>query len=885
MGINPGTPENGAGSGVGEVGQAFSFINGANSWVEIPYATNLATLSFTYEAWIYPANSRSGQVFIYGQSYGRQFDLEPGGGLAIFITDVNGHFKGLYSYATIPLGTWSHVAATWDGTILKLYINGALNSQGTPGLSVIGDSLCPFSIGGAGSCSPGQYFPGLIDEMSVYDRALFAGEIQAIYNAGSAGKCTGTPSCVVCPATAVSWWPAEGNASDLLGPNAGTLQNGTAFATGMVGQSFALNGANHAMQIPYATNLISTNFSFEVWLYPSNQVSSQRFIFGQGYGRQLVVSPGTRGLKVSVYVTPNAYTWYHVDSSAEIPLGEWTHLVGTWGANYLTLYVNGAFDRQAAASVVPWDSGCAFAVGGNYNVCGYSGQYFPGRIDEVTLYGSALAPSDVAALYNAGSAGKCWPPPVIITQALNQTVTEGGSAIFGVVASGCPPLSYQWTRNGQDIAGATGLSWTADDLDFSGNGGVYAVRISGPCGTTTSASANLTVVPCDGATHPLAVTAWNMSCEDRFNFDVTNLTGSTLTGGRFELFVYYDNVNRSFYCNLQPWQASDTLPSGKDHVFSFCSSDHSITNYDCAIVYNAGGACAASPKFRIATQETLALLMKNTTLMPAREDECTGRTPPAYIAPQARPVCGGDVECACGDWPRELSTFLSGGGGSGIVDNFYKASEPPQYVSVGCPKSGFKNVYALKAWHGAWGPRASIWGPLSAADGYGDCQVPALPQNTPDTNKYLALNASAVVTNWEYSTQYNLDDPESASAESHCSVGQHTGKFSGDASRDGTRPDLIAKAVGLLQHALLNNGQGDSSALNVYLNSVGKATVFGDWPITNTYSGPGSAPTVTGSYEERGVEAYGWYKRKYRLQSYNRSGFRNRDWKLHRHRG
>ena len=234
MGNNPGTPENGVGAGQGEVGEAFSF-NGYNQWVEIPYAANLATPSFTLEGWIYPASNLSGQVFIYGQSYGRQFDLEPAGSVcfvAIYITDVNGHFKGLYSNAPIPVGGWSHVAATWDGTTLKLYINGALNAQSTPGLSAIGDSHCSFSIGGAGSCSPGQYFPGLIDEMSVYDRALFAGEIQAIYNAGSAGKCTGPPPCVVCPASALSWWPAEGDASDLFHANGGTLQNGTGLWSG-----------------------------------------------------------------------------------------------------------------------------------------------------------------------------------------------------------------------------------------------------------------------------------------------------------------------------------------------------------------------------------------------------------------------------------------------------------------------------------------------------------------------------------------------------------------------------------------------------------------------------------------------------------------------------
>ena len=56
---------------------------------------------------------------------------------------------------------------------------------------------------------------------------------------------------------------------------------------------------------------------------------------------------------------------------------------------------------------MPWDSGCPISIGGANDSCGYSGQYFAGLIDEVTLYSSALSPDQVQAIYNAGAAGKC----------------------------------------------------------------------------------------------------------------------------------------------------------------------------------------------------------------------------------------------------------------------------------------------------------------------------------------------------------------------------------------------------------------------------------------------------------------------------------------------
>jgi hypothetical protein len=75
-----------------------------------------------------------------------------------------------------------------------LYINGVLNNQSTPG-AIPADSGCDLFIGGfyvppAGYCQYwGQFFNGVIDEVSLYRRALSLSEIQSIYNAGSAGKC------------------------------------------------------------------------------------------------------------------------------------------------------------------------------------------------------------------------------------------------------------------------------------------------------------------------------------------------------------------------------------------------------------------------------------------------------------------------------------------------------------------------------------------------------------------------------------------------------------------------------------------------------------------------------------------------------------------------
>ena len=78
---------------------------------------------------------------------------------------------------------------------------------------------------------------------------------------------------------------------------------------------------------------------------------------------------------------------------------------------------------------------------------------FSGVIDEPSIYGRALSSNEIAAIYNAGSFGKCGgvtnsgTAPVITHQPTNQTVSVGGTASFSVTATGTAPLHYQWFKH------------------------------------------------------------------------------------------------------------------------------------------------------------------------------------------------------------------------------------------------------------------------------------------------------------------------------------------------------------------------------------------------------------------------------------------------------
>jgi len=105
----------------------------------------------------------------------------------------------------------------------------------------------------------------------------------------------------------------------------------------------------------------------------------------------------------------------------------------------------------------------------------------------VTGAGSNLTGENFTAATTSGTA------PTITTQPASQSVTVGQTATFSVVATGTPAPTYQWTKNGTNISGATSSSYTTPATALTDNGLLFAVVVSNSAGSVTSNNAKLTV--------------------------------------------------------------------------------------------------------------------------------------------------------------------------------------------------------------------------------------------------------------------------------------------------------------------------------------------------------------------------------------------------------
>ncbi|MEM7165378.1 MAG: immunoglobulin domain-containing protein [Planctomycetota bacterium] len=83
-------------------------------------------------------------------------------------------------------------------------------------------------------------------------------------------------------------------------------------------------------------------------------------------------------------------------------------------------------------------------------------------------------------------------PPAITTHPQPVTVCAGGMATFDVTATGSAPLSYQWRKDGTNIPGATGSSFTINPVSTA-DAGTYDVVVTNDCGMATAAGAALVV--------------------------------------------------------------------------------------------------------------------------------------------------------------------------------------------------------------------------------------------------------------------------------------------------------------------------------------------------------------------------------------------------------
>jgi hypothetical protein len=191
-------------------------------------------------------------------------------------------------------------------------------------------------------------------------------------------------TCVEPPSGIVSWWPAEDDAEDILGDNDGTLQDTTTFAAAVVGSGFLFDGANDHVLVPDAPSLDPQVMTLEAWIQTS-EVDNHFIVSKSG-------STGTFGYELDVGMINGGRARFTLNGGLD----------GATDVHGTTILADGQFHHLVAT----FDGARSKLYVGARELSGIPG-FFPGIVDELTLYSRALCAAEVAAIYDAGATGKC----------------------------------------------------------------------------------------------------------------------------------------------------------------------------------------------------------------------------------------------------------------------------------------------------------------------------------------------------------------------------------------------------------------------------------------------------------------------------------------------
>ncbi|MBI5396378.1 MAG: hypothetical protein HZA91_13875 [Verrucomicrobia bacterium] len=172
----------------GKRGGAYEFTP-ANSFIQVFSSPSLNVRQATFAAWFKTSRAdaiwrrildkRSYSLSIAGDSQ----DGQAKGKLCITVGACS-----CLSDSAVADGAWHHAAATFDGTNLKLYVDGQLQKQAVPMHGEIAPNASELTIGmnrsTASAQERGQSFEGMIDEVMVFNRALSEAEIKTVMGAG-----------------------------------------------------------------------------------------------------------------------------------------------------------------------------------------------------------------------------------------------------------------------------------------------------------------------------------------------------------------------------------------------------------------------------------------------------------------------------------------------------------------------------------------------------------------------------------------------------------------------------------------------------------------------------------------------------------------------------
>jgi hypothetical protein len=485
----------------GDSNDAYSF-NGSGNYISIANASQLdPTSALSVSLWFEGNLSSSTVGGLIAKDLGGggvnnpPYGLWVSSGKLTFFTDESGDDNISITSGTLSNSTWYHAVGTYDGTTMRLYINGSL--IGTANQPAVAATTGNLEIGQQKS-GFSRWFNGSIDDVRIYNRALSASEVTALYMEYSPSVNADSGESGL-----LGWWKLNGNTTDST-PHAnnltvtGTAPTATTDRHGVANSAESFNGSSYLTSSNI--NIANSAFTISFWA----NVSSWNSV---GYGNSAGFIGNTAGsgsmdqwLHLAIRNQKPYFGFYNDDltGTTVINSGQWYfYTFSVTAAKLKSIYVNGALDSSGTASGL---------LGTGMNQIGadaFDGD-LNGSMQDVRVYNYALSSSQISNLYKL----------------YNSEIALGGTGASGGINLG-EGLVGEWNFDGNvydntpysDNGTATGATLTTDRHGNSND----AYSFNG--------SSNYITVPDANQLSPSAIT---VSC---WVYPTVNATGNFVSKG------------------------------------------------------------------------------------------------------------------------------------------------------------------------------------------------------------------------------------------------------------------------------------------------------------------------------------------------------------------
>ena len=490
-------------------------FDGTSDYISVPSSLPPSgTSNFAISGWFYRDSTSSTAAVYFDKVQGTNFLVREAGSsgtIEIFADGTNYNYSSLSTYNTA--NAWHHIAISYDGSNLTVYVDTNKLSQSATGLNI--SSTSDMRIGARSNSHSASFFKGFISNVAIYNTNLTDSNVSTLYNNGQPQVTIfGSPQ---------AWYKldsttiTDSSGNGYTGANNGTTQVTSDVFSGVIPSngvsttlpSTALQQSDLQFDSPYSNYSLSldgtgdyidcTNdsiltptsaISISLWVKTNDSANFASLIDkwinnNTGYMIHLGTSANQGKPMFQIGATV-------ISSSVIVNDGDWHHVCVTCDNTTGYIYVDGVQTGTGSLTMTGISSLDNLKIGGD----GLSGPYLIGKIDETALWSTALTSAQVLEIYNNGR------PKDLSTFSGTAPVSWwrlGENAYFNDVPAFTVPNSITGAPNGTGSGSITSML-SADAPGTYANGiGTNLVILDrvGDATLSTSNSQSYNMIPSD----------------------------------------------------------------------------------------------------------------------------------------------------------------------------------------------------------------------------------------------------------------------------------------------------------------------------------------------------------------------------------------------------